>query len=128
MGPAARRVKSWLCTRNRGKGQSGLKVCYQCQNVPLDVQSRMPWISPPIRSCGPFSSGCEPRHSRRSIWLCTACETCSTRCPQEVDPAGVMDALRHIAYAEGIKSPEMEIPLFHRIFLGTVAPFGRVFS
>jgi heterodisulfide reductase subunit C len=66
--------------------------------------------------------------SSRAIWLCAACETCSTRCPQEADPAAVMDALRHIAYAEGIKSPESDVPLFHRIFLGGVRQFGRQFE
>jgi heterodisulfide reductase subunit C2 len=66
--------------------------------------------------------------SSRTIWLCAACETCSTRCPQEVDPAAVMDALRRIAYAEGIRSPERDVPLFHRIFLGSVRQFGRVFE
>jgi hypothetical protein len=39
-----------------------------------------------------------------------------------------MDALRRIAYAEGIRSPEDDIPLFHRIFLGSVRQFGRLFE
>jgi heterodisulfide reductase subunit C len=39
-----------------------------------------------------------------------------------------MDALRRIAYAEGISSPEPDSPLFHRIFLGTISRFGRVFE
>jgi heterodisulfide reductase subunit C len=39
-----------------------------------------------------------------------------------------MDALRRIAYAEGIKSPEREVPLFHRIFLESVRLFGRIFE
>jgi heterodisulfide reductase subunit C len=66
--------------------------------------------------------------SSRTIWLCAACETCSTRCPQDVEPAAVMDALRRIAYAEGIKSPEQDVPLFHTIFLGSVRWFGRLFE
>ena len=32
------------------------------------------------------------------IWLCTGCQTCSTRCPQEIDVAGIMDELRMVAY------------------------------
>jgi heterodisulfide reductase subunit C2 len=34
----------------------------------------------------------------RFIWLCTGCQTCSTRCPQEIDVAGIMDELRILAY------------------------------
>jgi heterodisulfide reductase subunit C len=66
--------------------------------------------------------------SSSTIWICAACETCSTRCPQDADPAGVIDALRRIAYANGIKTPEADVPLFHRIFLSTVRQFGRVFE
>jgi heterodisulfide reductase subunit C2 len=33
----------------------------------------------------------------RFIWLCTGCETCTTRCPQGIDIAAVMDELRMIA-------------------------------
>jgi heterodisulfide reductase subunit C len=32
------------------------------------------------------------------IWLCTGCQTCTSRCPQEIDVAGIMDELRMLAY------------------------------
>ena len=35
-----------------------------------------------------------------SIWMCLTCETCTTRCPNEFDPAVVIDALREIALRE----------------------------
>lgn len=66
--------------------------------------------------------------SSRAIWLCASCETCSTRCPQEVDLAGLMDVLRQMALAKGIKSPEPDIPLFHRIFLSSLRRHGRIFE
>lgn len=37
----------------------------------------------------------------RFIWLCTGCQTCTTRCPQNIDVAGVMDELKIIAREEG---------------------------
>lgn len=33
----------------------------------------------------------------RFIWICTGCETCTTRCPQGIDVAAVMDELKIIA-------------------------------
>jgi hypothetical protein len=39
-----------------------------------------------------------------------------------------MDALRQIAYAEHIRSPEWDIPLFHSLFLRSIRRFGRVFE
>lgn len=37
----------------------------------------------------------------RFIWLCTGCETCTTRCPQGIDVASIMDELRIIARHDG---------------------------
>jgi heterodisulfide reductase subunit C len=42
----------------------------------------------------------------RFIWLCTGCQTCTTRCPQEIDVAGVMDELKIIARREGRVHPD----------------------
>jgi heterodisulfide reductase subunit C len=64
----------------------------------------------------------------RTIWLCASCETCTTRCPREVDLAAVMDALRNVALREGIRSPERVVPFFNRIFLSLVKRYGRVYE
>ena len=39
-----------------------------------------------------------------------------------------MDALRRIAYAERVRSPERGVPLLHSIFLRSVRQFGRVYE
>ncbi len=64
----------------------------------------------------------------QTIWLCASCETCTTRCPREVDLAAVMDALRNIAIRKGIRSPERTITFFNRIFLSIIKRYGRVFE
>lgn len=60
-----------------------------------------------------------------TIWLCASCETCTSRCPKNIDVAGVMDALRVSALREG-RGAEEEITLFHRLFLKVIERFGRV--
>ncbi len=64
----------------------------------------------------------------KTIWLCASCETCTTRCPREVDLAAVMDALRNLALREGVRSPERVVPFFNRIFLSLVKRYGRVYE
>lgn len=64
----------------------------------------------------------------RTIWLCASCETCTTRCPREVDLAAIMDALRNLAFQEGIRSPEQTITFFNRTFLRLIKRYGRVFE
>lgn len=61
----------------------------------------------------------------RDIWLCAGCFTCATRCPNGIDIAAVMDALRQLAIAHGVPAGERDALLFHRLFLGVVERLGR---
>jgi heterodisulfide reductase subunit C len=62
-----------------------------------------------------------------AIWSCAGCLICTQRCPKELDPAAVMDALREISYQQGKVSPEQKKVLaFHEAFLTTVEKTGRM--
>jgi heterodisulfide reductase subunit C len=63
-----------------------------------------------------------------SIWLCLTCETCTTRCPNEFDPAIVIDALREIALKERRDCVPRRIAAFHSAFLDQIRAHGRVFE
>jgi heterodisulfide reductase subunit C len=60
------------------------------------------------------------------IWLCTSCQTCTTRCPNGVDVAGVMDALKQRAAASGVKPRDGRVLAFYCAFLDEVRARGRV--
>ena len=62
----------------------------------------------------------------RDIWLCAGCETCGTRCPNDIDVAQMMDVLRQMSLAEGVHNPASDVADFHRIFLALVRTFGRM--
>lgn len=70
--------------------------------------------------------------SSGSIWICASCETCTTRCPNEIGVAAVMDALRRMALkaetAREVKLPPSvkDIAAFHSAFLGSIRAGGRV--
>ena len=62
-----------------------------------------------------------------AIWSCVGCLTCTQRCPKELDPAAVMDALREMSYSRGLVSPEQrKVLAFHEAFLKTVRKNGRM--
>ena len=56
----------------------------------------------------------------KTIWLCAACQTCTTRCPQGLDIAGIMDALRIEAKRRGLPPVIPEIDKFSRLFQALV--------
>lgn len=63
-----------------------------------------------------------------TIWLCASCQTCTTRCPQDVDLAGVMDAVRVIAQRKKVKAKVPEVPAFYRSSLRNISIFGRMYE
>lgn len=62
----------------------------------------------------------------KAIWICTSCETCVTRCPNEVDIVRLMYVLRSEAIREGVTVPIEEIPKFHKVFLDEIRRRGRI--
>ncbi len=61
-----------------------------------------------------------------TIWLCASCETCSSRCPEEIEIATIMDTLRKMAVEEGVATGQKQIVTFDRIFLDSIRRHGRV--
>lgn len=64
----------------------------------------------------------------RTIWLCAACETCASRCPNDIEIAGLMDVLRELALRKGITPAEERIPVFHQCFLDSIKHWGRAYE
>ena len=61
-----------------------------------------------------------------TIWICVGCHTCSTQCPNAIDIAAVMDALRQLAIREGITPAEKEIYRFHKYIYESIQRHGRL--
>jgi heterodisulfide reductase subunit C len=61
-------------------------------------------------------------------WLCASCETCVTRCPNEIDTALVMDLIRQMARLKGKTPAVRQTALFQDIFLSSMKNHGRLFE
>ena len=62
--------------------------------------------------------------SSRSISMCATCETCTTRCPNDIDVARVLDVCRNMARREGYSGVK-GMRQFADSLLQTVRWFGR---
>jgi heterodisulfide reductase subunit C len=59
-------------------------------------------------------------------WLCLSCETCTVRCPNQVDPARIIDAVRELILADSPQVLPRRVRAFHRAFLAQIRKNGRV--
>ena len=64
----------------------------------------------------------------KTMWLCASCETCTTRCPQEVDIAKVMDAAKIMAVQRGVDPAIGSVRSFHQAALANIKRFGRMWE
>jgi heterodisulfide reductase subunit C len=106
---------------------SRLDCCYQCFTCTVGCPVVFAMDYPPHQIIRMVQMGLKERVLRSStIWVCAACETCATRCPNEVEIVRVMDALREMALKEKVIVREPAVTAMHRIFLSLIKEMGRV--
>jgi len=67
--------------------------------------------------------------SSYSTWLCLTCDTCHTRCPQEVDFPHIMDFLRSESIRRNlVHRKAKDIISFHKSFLDSIRLTGRLYE
>ncbi|MBK9795878.1 MAG: 4Fe-4S dicluster domain-containing protein [Holophagaceae bacterium] len=114
---------------------TGVKLahCYQCGKCAAGCPVADQMDLPPCQVFRMLQYGL-PEYDKRvleseGIWLCLACETCSTRCPQEVEIPKVMDFIRGEALRLNLAHPRSrDILAFHRAFLDSIEYTGRLYE
>jgi len=106
-----------------------LTACFQCRKCTNGCPVTFAMDIYPDQVIRLVNLGQKERVLRCStIWICSACETCTTRCPNEVDIAATMDALKEMAVREGVQIPEPKTYAFHRAFVEDIRRRGRMFE
>lgn len=116
-----------LQTYVREKSGQDILACYHCRKCTVGCPAAVFMDIPPnaIHRMIQYNQKKEILRSS-TIWLCAACETCGTRCPNDIDIDKVMDALKQLALKEGIKSGEKLVTAMHQAFLSGIRKRGRM--
>ena len=129
MGPKTDAVQPDPVFRERVEEELGQKIssCFHCNKCSSGCPVTFAMDVFPNKVVRMVQMGMKDQLLKSStIWLCASCETCTTRCPNEVDIAALMDVLREMAVREGVPPAEENVPLFHQAFLAAVEKRGRV--
>jgi len=111
------------------KADVSLNKCYQCKKCSVGCPVADQTKSPPSEIIRRLQLGAGNELLQTDlIWTCLSCETCYARCPNEINFAAVIDALRSVALESGAAKPKGNPPLFNRLFLNTVKTFGRAYD
>jgi heterodisulfide reductase subunit C len=107
---------------------TNLHDCYQCGKCSAGCPMAESMDVLPNRLIRLLQLGqTEKAIGAESIWKCVSCMTCTARCPKSVDCAGVMDALRQIAFERGAApQARQRTVLFQKAFLDNIRRNGRL--
>lgn len=102
--------------------------CYQCGKCTAGCPVAEHMDVVPNQIVRLVQLGFQERAMRaESIWQCVSCQTCTTRCPQLVDCAGIMDALRQLSIENNAAAPaQQRTILFQKAFLQNIKRNGRL--
>ena len=123
----AKRDTAFIRELEKRSGQK-LSSCYQCGNCTAGCPCTFVYDQPVSRVMRFTQLGQKDKAlDSHSLWLCLGCNTCSTRCPNKIDVAHVMDTLRHMAWEDG-RVTEKRFVKFWNSFLKSVQIFGRTWE
>ena len=105
-----------------------VELCYQCGKCTAGCPRSERMDVSPTRLIRWLQTGNQERAlSAQSIWDCVSCQTCSARCPQGVDCASILDALRQMAVTGDTVAPaRRRIVAFQQAFLDNIRRNGRL--
>ena len=99
--------------------------CYQCLTCTLGCPLAFAMDLKPHEILKYVQLGEKEKVLKASTcWICASCETCATRCPNEIPIVKLMDLLRQMAVKEG-KVTEQG-PKVNDAFLAAIRRMGRV--
>ncbi len=118
-----------LSSRLHGSIGERVELCFQCQKCAsgCPVSYAMDYTPPQILRMILLGLD-EEVLGAKAPWFCASCETCTTRCPQGIDIAGIMDGVRSVAIAQGRRSPVPRPLAFYKSGLWNIRQFGRIYE
>lgn len=112
----------------RESGQN-VNLCYQCRKCAAGCPISYAMDYKPAQLIHAIRLGLDDLVlNSKTMWLCASCETCTTRCPQEVDVAKVMDAVKIVALRRGIKPAIPDVASFYKAALANIKKCGRMYE
>ena len=119
---------TWLAEVEKVSGVA-VSACYQCKKCSSGCPVTFAMDYLPNQILHMIQMGLKDEVLKSAtIWVCASCETCTTRCPNDIDIAKIMDTMRRASLKSGLAIGEKRVPIFHESFLSSIKSKGRVFE
>ncbi|KAA3659056.1 MAG: hypothetical protein DWQ04_23400 [Chloroflexi bacterium] len=122
-------IRNDLAQRVQEKLGQNVYLCYQCVKCSsgCPVGAFFDWQPNQIMRAVQLGQE-DIALASQTPWLCAACQTCTTRCPQNLDINGIMEFLTREAVERGLPSPVPQVDDFNKAFMREVRLWGRAYE
>jgi len=119
-------IKTDLAQRIQEELGQNVYLCYQCVKCTsgCPIAEYFDWQPNQVMRALQFGQE-DIALGSQTPWLCASCQTCVTRCPQELDIPAIMDFLTREASERGYKPEVPEVEHFTKAFMREVKLWGR---
>lgn len=108
-------------------GGSNILECIQCGLCAGSCPTRFAMDHSPMQILKMITLGLRDQVlSSSTIWLCSTCHTCATRCPRDINLTLLMMSLRNLAITESFIDKDSTSFKFHKSFFEVVSKYGRL--
>ena len=119
---------NWLADVDRSSGESA-SSCYQCKTCSSGCPVSFAMDILPHQIIHMIRLGLKDEVLKSaSIWLCASCETCTTRCPNDIDVAKIIDTMRMASLKSGLKKGDKHPAIFHSSVLQSIKTTGKLYE
>jgi len=122
-------IRSQLAQRIYEELGQNVYLCFQCVRCTsgCPITSYFDWQPNQIMRAAQLGQD-EIVFQSTTPWLCASCQTCTTRCPQGLDIAGIMDCLTRMAVQEGYAPKVAAVNVFNKAFMREIRLWGRSYE
>lgn len=124
-----RRISSDIARQLRDDLGQNVYLCYQCVKCSsgCPVAEFFDWQPNQIMRAVQLGQA-DILWESKTPWLCASCQTCTTRCPQGLDIAAIMDYITRQAVVTGHEPTVPQVNVFTQAFMREVRLWGRAYE
>jgi heterodisulfide reductase subunit C len=106
-----------------------VNLCYQCRKCASGCPNRQFMDFTPTELMRYVQLGMfDEAMKKNTVWYCASCQTCTARCPQDIDIAKVVDAIKMIADERRVVADAGNVRVFNRLWMLILRFMGRMYE
>jgi len=123
------KIESSLAKEVQDRCGENVNLCYQCRKCAAGCPNRQYMDFTPTELMRYVQLGMvDEVMKKNTVWFCLSCQTCTARCPQDIDIAKVVDTVKVITAERGVVADAGNVRVFNNLWMLMLRFMGRMYE